>query len=468
MNAKSIALLIVGMMIISSVFVFFHVDYPANPAKLVLHFQPPKNVKPPKIPQMFQNQTFNYPGMYLNNTSFTSTGNTTVILEGYAHNASSGAPLANQKLGVIVQLAFGNTTTNSKGYYRITLLQSGTGVFAFSMFQYNPLFLRLFVSSTPGTMWKNLSFSPAEKFSVSGITESHGKNVGNVKISMATLLGGYSTTSSSTGSYSLNMVNDTYLILVNKSGFSPLPIPSAINVTGSPIQNYNLDLQVNKSAPAYYISGYVFNDLKKPIGNIEVDSTTLNTKVYTNAEGYYNITATFYLNTLVFSGISYNTLQQTVTVFKNITNNNVTLSSKNPFIAPPQNTGITNKSLPVGMSNNSSAVNYANPIFINLSGQVLLYSPPMLVPNSQFLIYTSVNGTYFYDRITTDIAGNYAINTSYYGNYNFTIVSSIFNQTYKNTQLIGTTNHVPIYVNTTPSHIFSARGKIQNSLQMSY
>ncbi len=469
MTAKSIALLVVGMMVISGVFLFFHVDYPANPAKLVLHFQPPKNVKPPKIPQVFQNQTFNYPGMYLNQTSFTPTGNTTIILQGYAYNASSGVPIANQKLGVFVQLAFGNTTTNSKGYYRITLLQSGTGVFAFSMFQFDPLFLRLFISSTPGTMWKNLSFSPAEKFSVSGITESHGKNVGNVKISTLTMLGGYTTTSSSTGYYSLNMVNDTYLILVNKSGFSALPIPSAINVTGSQIQNYNLDLQVNKSAPAYYISGYVFNDLKKPIGNIEVYSSTLNTKVYTNAAGYYNITAAFYLNTLVFSGISYNGLQQTVTVFKNITNNNVTLSSKNPFVALPQNTGITNTSLPAGMSNNSSAVNYANFPLTHpyLSGQVLLYFPLMLVPNSQFLIYTSVNGTYFYDRITTDPAGNYAIDTSYYGNYNFTIVSSIFNQTYKNTQLTGPNSNIPIYVNTTTSHIFSAKGKIQNSLNKS-
>ena len=469
MTAKSIALLVVGMMVISGVFLFFHVDYPANPAKLVLHFQPPKNVKPPKIPKMFQNQTFNYPGMYLNQTSFTPTGNTTIILQGYAYNASSGAPIANQKLGVFVQLAFGNTTTNSKGYYRITLLQSGTGVFAFSMFQFDPLFLRLFISSTPGAMWKNLSFNPAEKFSVSGITESHGKNVGNVKISTLTLLGGYSTVSSSTGYYSLNMVNDTYLILVNKSGFSPLPIPSAINVTGSQIQNYNLDLQVNKSAPAYYISGYVFNDLKKPIANIEVYSSTLNTKVYTNAAGYYNITAAFYLNTLVFSGISYNKLQQTVTVFKNITNYNVTLSSRNPFIAPPQNTGITNTSLPVGMSDNSSAVHYANPPPTHpyLSGQVLLYSPLMLVPNSQFLIYTSVNGTYFYDRITTGPAGNYSIDTSYYGNYNFTIVSSIFNQTYKNTQISGPKSNVPIYVNTTPSYIFSAKGKIQNSLNNS-
>ena len=467
MNAKSIALLIVGMMIISSVFVFFHVDYPANPAKLVIHFQPPKNAKLPNLTQIFQNQTPNYPGLYLNRTSFTSAGNTSVVLEGYAYNSTSNLPIANQRLGVFVEYVFGYTTTNSKGFYRMTILQSGTGTFAFSVLGYNPLFQKLFISSTPGsTMWRNLSFNPADKYKVSGLTESYGHPIGNVNISMDTLLGNYTTQSSSTGSYGLSMTNGTYLILVNKTGFFKFPTPYTINVTGAPISDYNLNLTVNKSSPAYYISGYVFNDLGKPIAGAEVYSKTLNVITHTDAAGYYNITATFYTNTLIFSDISYYSLTQAIMVLHNVTDYNVNLASKNPFLLSP-NTGNVTTSLPNGMSKNSSAVNYASPVPLVLSGQIKLYSLDRVIPNSQFYIYTSVNGSSFYDSIATNNNGNYTIEVSYKGNYNFTIVSSIFSQTYKNISLTSSRSNIPIYVNTSLLNIFTLKGYVLNALNNS-
>ncbi len=430
MQAKSVALLLVGILLISSVFVFFNVDYPSQPATLIIH--PPKNVKPP--PEIiFGNQTYNSPKLGQNVTSFSPTGNASVDMVGYAYGSNSAgvrAPISNQKFYVAVMDVIVSTRTNSSGFYSIQVMKSGSGIFAFKAFQFRTAYEDVFVPSS-GVYWFNVTLLQSPKYEFSGYTISTNGTVGDVGIKLTGYYGQYSFSSASSGSFSQFLVNGTYAISAIKSGFSNVTIPESLTISGSPINNESIFLHPITTA-IYRISGYVRNDLGYGISNATVNSITLNTSVQTGKNGYYSVPATYGYNTLQFSGYQYVTSDAGVKATGN-TSHNQTMESKNPFYAKNAYLSSNIRAPPVQMGNNLSQVNYT---------MGLKYPPPAQVMDGylqsnqtgqkladlNFTALTSVNGTYSYYDFTTNAEGFFSVNFSYTGNYHLVITSSRFPQ----------------------------------------
>lgn len=464
MSPKSLAVLLVGMILVSSVFVIFHVTYPENPAKIQLHVQPKK----PQQLQIFQHQSYNLPQLGINQTTFTPTGNTSLVLEGYVHS-SSGQPLGNMVLGVAVLQAFTNVTTNSTGYYHITVLSSGEGTFAYKMFQYNSQVYPVYLGQNMASVWQNVTLTPQVKYSISGYTLSHGSVVPGVGLLMKGFWGQYLTSSQPSGSYSLTMVNGNYTIFATKTGFSGIPSPETIRVSNSNIQNFNITLNETTN-PSLYMSGYVFNQAHSPIPGAEVSvipATTSAENGYTNATGYYNISVPFYKINIGVNAVGYAPLSTSVTVTKNLTDENFTLLSANPYNSPGSS-GQAGSGYPNNMSANGSSANYSNGLNpVSVSGTIYLNGTGMPVPNQNFTVYVAINGTYFYDHITTNQTGGYTINMQYPGQYNFTFLSTEFNETYLNVSLPHSVTGKDLNVTTSPKNLYSVSGRIVNGVNNS-
>ena len=465
MSPKSVAFLVVGMLVISSVFFIFHVSYPSNPATIKINPQKlPKNVKPPTL-QIFNNQTFNIPGLGLNQTSFSPTGNASVTLSGYVYNASNhNQALANDRLGIAVMQAFTFVNTNSKGFYQVQIKASGQGTFAFKIFQFATGLYDLYIGPGTTSLSKDIYLSPMTKYSVSGLTESHGNDIPGVGLTFQSFWGVYSSVSSSNGAYSVSMVDEHYTIADHKTGFSPVPTPITVDVNNTAQSSYNINLNTTNQA-ILYMSGFVFNALNKPVSGatVAVISPSLQNGVATTyGNGYYNLSVAYYSNTIQVSGTGYTSLTQTIRVTHNLTNQNFTLSSFNPFQQGP-NTGIQIPG-PVGMYNDSATVNYGSNNYPTIQGSVYNNQTAMLVPNQAFTVYTSVNGTYFYYDMQSSSSAQYSINMAYTGNYNFTILSQKFNPTWLDPDLKGSVNNVIIYVTTPSSNIFYINGSLLNKI----
>lgn len=461
MSPKSVAFLVVGMLVISSVFFMFHVTYPANPATIKLN--PPKNVQPPNL-QIFSNQSANFPHLGLNQTSFSPTGNTSLTLEGYVYNASNQQTLANQKLGIAVMQAFTLVTTNSTGYYRVQIKASGQGVFAFKVFQYNTRLYDLMISPGVSSLTHNIILTPQVKYNVSGYTQSHGNDIPSVGLIFHNFWGNYTTQSSLGGSYGLKMVDGLYTITDFKNGFSPVPDP--INVTIDNTSRVPFNIQLNSSnQAALYMSGYVHNDLGNPVSGATIDVTypaLVNSTAITSKTGYYNISVAYYSNTIGITATGYSPYSQVVMVTKNLVDQNFTISSLDPFVSPiatgNQPTG------PAGLGTNVSAVNYAVQNPVTVSGKIILNQTGLPVPDQQFIVYTSVNGTFFFDQIQTDGSGNYTISLQYHGDYVFAITSTTYYEAWLNKTLDNSLTGVPIYVKTSGANIYHISGHLYNGV----
>ena len=463
MSPKSVAFLIVGMLVISSVFFIFHVSYPSNPATIKLN-NPPKNVKPQNL-TIFQNQSLNLPQLGLNQTNFTPTGNTSLTLQGYVYNNSSpNRVIANQRLGIAVMQAFTMVTTNSQGFYQVQIKAAGQGTFAFKAFQYSTTLYDLYIGPGMTSLTKNIHLNPEPKYDISGFTQSHGNDIPGVALSFKSFWGTYGTYSTGTGSYSVHMVDGNYSITDLKTGFSPFPDPSIMGVDNTSINNFDILLNTTNQA-ILHMSGFVFNQMGNPVGgaSIGVISPPLpNGGNITTPAGYYNISVAYYNNDVQITATGYALYTNTVVVTRNMTDQNFTISSLDPF-QPQGNTG-TQTTGPQGMGKNVSSVGYQSPISITITGRVILTQTGMPVPNQQFTVYTSVNGTYFFDQIQTDSGGNYYINLSYPGNFNFTILSTNFNETWLAKDVSGSVSGVPIYVSTSPSKIYNISGGLFNGI----
>lgn len=463
MSPKSIAFLVVGMVLISSVFFIFHVTYPANPVTIKLN-QPPKNITPPNV-KIFQNQSINLPHLGLNQTSFTPSGNTSMILEGYAYNYSNQQPLANENLGIAVMQAFTMVKTDSQGYYRVQILASGQGTFAYKAFQYNTTLRDLYIGQNIASLWQNVSLGPQLKYSVSGLTLSHGNDIPSVGLQFKDFWGSYSLQSSNAASYSASIVDGNYQIVDYKQGFSPVPNPQTVNVSNSNLPNFDISLNSTSTA-LFYINGYVHNKLGDPVGGAKItiiSPHSLNETVYSGPNGFYNISVAYYTNVLEVTATGYATQTPSVTVIKNITGYNITLDSQDPFQPSPY-TGSIGSGYPAGMSNVASVVNYGNPLDLTITGNVILNQTGMPVPNQSFVVYTSVNGTYFLDEIQTNQSGGYTIALAYPGSFHFTITSTNFYNTYLNKSLQQSLSNIPIYVITSPSKVYSVTGHLGNGI----
>ncbi len=465
MSPKNIALLIVGMVLVSSVFFIFHVSYPANPATIKINHVP-KQIKPQNY-KIFSNQTYNQPGLGLNQTSFTPTGNTTLTLQGFVLNASSPGgkqPIADQVLGVAVMQALTLVRTNSQGFYQVKILASGQGTFAFKIFQYLTAYKTLYIGQGISVLKQNISLTPQAKYQVSGLTESHGKALSGVYLTFSSFWGKYYTTSSSSGDYSINMVNANYTIASIKSGFEPVPSPLFANVTNSPISNYNLNL-FSTSQAAFYMNGYLSNPLGHKIGNAIIYDSTIRASNAFNVsqpDGFYNISVAYYSNTINANATGYTPFATNVIVYHNLTNENFTIQALDPFLGPSSQTGITSGE-PKGLGNNISNVDYGNPqgtIFI--TGQVKSSQTKMLVPNQQFNLFTSVNGTYFNDLISTNSTGYYKVSLLFSGDYHLNVTSAQYYDTWLNESLSRSASGQTIYVTTSPNKVYHLSGGVIN------
>ena len=465
MSPKSIALLVVGMVLVSSVFFIFHVSYPANPATIKIT-QIPKNIKPPTY-QIFQNQTFNQPGLGFNQTSFTPSGNTSLTLQGYIYNSSSPGgkqPVANKILGVAVMQALTLVRTNSQGFYKVQILASGQGTFAFKVFQYSTAYKTLYIGQGLTELYKNVSLNPQAKFSISGITQSQGKPLSGVSLKFMNFWGNYYASSGGSGSYTVNMVNSPYSIIAVKSGFDPVPSPSTVNVSNVSVSNYNLNLNSTNNS-AFYMSGYIFNKIGDRIPNADVFDAAppvANGSDVSTASGFYNISVAFGTNTINVDAADYTPHAQNVKIYHNTTNENLTIDALDPFGGG--HTGITTGE-PRGLGNQISKVNYGNFKNMSVSGQVISTQTSMPVPNTDFTLYTSVNGTYFADIITTNSTGYYKVNVLFTGDYHVNVTSVKFYNTWLNeSSLTGSVSGQTIYVTTSPNQIYHLSGGVLNGI----
>lgn len=422
MSPKSIAFLIVGMVLISGVFVFFHVDYPSAPAQIII--KPPKGYTPPVI---YQKEIYNNRNLGGGNTSFKDYGNSTVVMQGYARNSSNGSPIGNATLYSAVLEAGTVVQTSSNGFYRIVFLQSGYGKFAFKIFQYNTLYTENYLPVN-ATVWNNLSFVPSPKYTVSGTTVYNGSTVGNVMLNFASKWGTYNTSSSSAGSYTLTGVAGNYSIDAIKKGFTNVTDPSSVDIKNLNISSFTLQLFPDNETGAI-IKGYAQNELHH---YINVYSVYSNTSIQTASRSglYYSVPADFGNNHVSASAPDYQNVYSIVSVSRAVTYYNFTLPSINPFDASSGQVTETisqeNSSLmSVYLGNNTSSPDYGVTKVTQITGFVKGNGSSANMANQKLEVITSVNGTYFIEDISTNSLGQYSFNMSFPGAYNFSIINPL-------------------------------------------
>ena len=442
MDAKSVVLLITGVIIISSVFTAFHVAYPSgNP----IIDKIPKNVK---LPQIFQKQALDKNQLGFGKTFFNSAGNATITIQGYAKNATGNSYIANTILYSAVFPVETSTYTSSTGFYQITVLAAGNGTFAFKIPGYNTIYhsLNLFGVST---VWQNLSFTPEPRYQVTGQTEfPSGNPVPNAGVKFTGPFSTFNITSDSNGFYSLNLTNGTYRIAAFKSGFSNQVTPFMVNVSGAALRNLTLTMHPYGNA-IFNVSGYVFNELHQRISGAVVSSNSSAYTSTTGSSGFYSIRVAYGWNSIMGMAAGYmpNIPPLDIFVAANMTDQNITLQNYNPFsgtgLGGSNNNGqgtktgqglgglngsssqnITNR-----LGNTSSNISYGNG---PQSGGIVLYgnitnsadSYPVSDTNLRF--YINVNGTYYYENVPTNGTGYYALYLQYAGTYHFSVYSPFY------------------------------------------
>lgn len=436
LDAKSVVLLITGVVIISSVFTAFHVAYPTgNPIIEKI----PKTLNQLKL---FSQQKTDQNLLGFGKTGFTPSGNETITIEGYARNGTSSIP--NQVLYSAVFPEETSTHTSSNGFYQITVLLAGNGTFAFKIPGFNTLYLSLSLFGA-ANVWQNLSFTPESKYQVSGQTQfPSGNIVPNADIIFTGFFNTYKTASNSSGAYSLELPNGTFQISASKPGFSKTVTPSTINVAGNSIRNQTLTLDPYGNA-IFNVSGYVFNELHQPIKGAMVSSNSSPNQCVTNSLGFYKIGVAYGYNSILAIAAGYmpNIPPLQLFVVANMTDQNITLQNASPFSGSGGSqgsgtnvgqglnglNGSTTKNITSHLGNNSSNISYGNNSNaggIMLYGNVTNSANHLPVSNTNLRFYINVNGTYYYEDTFTNGTGHYSIFLNYSGTYFFSVYSPFY------------------------------------------
>lgn len=437
---KSIALLIAGVIIISTLFSVFQVTYPTgNPVLEPIQ---------PKQYQLFKYQFTDKNLLGNTTTNFAPSGNGTVTIEGYVYsaNGSTKTPLSNSYLYAAVFPAESDYFTNSNGFFQITVIKYGQGTFAFQVPGFNPEMFKISLLGT-NVYWLNITLNPAQKYNISGKTvDQSGHSVPGVSLTFSDFIQEFYANSSKSGDYSLSLYNGTYVILVSKSGFSNTPTPSLLTVNGKGKSNFVLTLKP-LSTPIYFVSGYVHNVLGSPIKGATVTSTSINNTVLTNSSGFYKVKVPVGLNTIVAMATGYGYNYTQVYVQSNLTDVNLTLTSSNPFGNSGGQSGSGLSGIPPGtvknitgaLGNSTSTINYGNNTTSGsgssgngnvsrflLQGNVVNKNNSAPVVNTYLYFYVNVNGTYFYESVMTNSTGHYQLGVSYTGHYHFYVYSPLY------------------------------------------
>lgn len=482
MAPKSIALLVVGVIIISTLFSVFQVTYPTgNPVLSPIQ---------PKQYQLFKYQFTDKNLLGNSSTSFVPTGNGTITIEGYVHssNGSSNTPISDAYLYAAVFPAESDYYTNSNGFYQITVIKYGHGTFAFQVPGFNPKLFKLDLYGS-SVYWLNISLNPAQKYNISGTTVDQGGHlVPNAKLTFSDFVQTFTVESSKAGGYSLSLYNGTYIISVTKPGFANQPKPYMLVVNGIGNSNFKLTLK-SLSTPSYYVSGYVHNVKGALIKGASVTSSLINSTSQTNSSGYYVIEVPFGSNTIIAfaNGYGYNYTQ--VYVRANLTDINLTLTNNNPFgnSGPNSINGTGTSGLPPGavknitgaLGNKTSSVNYGNNSSgsngnsggsnggsgsgIILQGNVTNSNNSAPVADTYLYFYVNVNGTYYYEGVMTNSTGYYSIVVAYKGHYNFYVYSPLY-ENYSFGIWINGTSQKDFNLTPLPGTTYKVSGEVVNNL----
>lgn len=462
MDKRPVAIIVVGLIILIMLFTQFTVSYPYKPSEIV----------------QITNDTFfehqvpplGYFGSPTTNISrFNPSMKNDVVIEGYATNSTSGKPIAGARIAISLFPATAVTTTDSRGFFSFTALYGGSGVFAFKTAHYKTIYENLVLS--PPAVWTNLSFSPAVPYRLSGYVRSvNGTYIDGARITFSGFFYQSRTVSGSLGYYSLMIYDDTYGISTLYSGYKIHPRPFMVEISGSPVNNFNLTMF--PATGNYTVSGYVMNVAGSMISGAAVFDHENSAGTVSKASGFYSIRVVSGSNILSFSHPGYETNTTEIYANRNITDFNVTLHTPQPLggnsSEVPGNTTVNGTTLFNLIGNNSSAVNYSKygpyiltgRIHTTVSGSRLIYLGDINVS-----FYISVNGTFYRSVVRTNSTGWYILPINYAGTYKF-LVDTYLTYPLKSPSIDISSS--PVYYNISlvaiPDNIYYVNGDIVNSL----
>ncbi|OWP55887.1 MAG: hypothetical protein B2I17_07775 [Thermoplasmatales archaeon B_DKE] len=464
MNAKAIALMVVGIVLVSFVFSYFHVEYPTGIPNTDQHIQ------------VFQIQGYNGIGLGNGKTTINPQGKSTVVIQGFIKNASSNSPLENTPLYAFLSLADTSTVTSGNGFYKIAVLYTGTYTLAFKSYSYKTDYVSLSVFGN--SVWNNMSFTPAHKFAIEGETLGFNSLVSEPDISM-NLQGFFgpsdfiSAQSNSQGYFNISAYNDSYHISVTTPQYDKVTVPAYLNVSGTPKQQPEL---IHVLPLRYYdVSGFIFNNLSEPVTGAAVQSLTSSGSVLSNATGFYNLSVQYGSNVITATKQGFGNGFKTIYVTKNTTDVNITLLNNNPFSGgqgkgtgtgvggiPPSAGGNITRAL----QGNTSSVNYgkaSSNTSYSLSGNVTDNVTKQRVAHTEIRFYLNVNGTIFYENVTTNGTGHYDLVFQYPGNY-ILVAYSPFYDDYKFSYNITGNQHKNFSLTPFGNHVYTVSGYVKNVL----
>ncbi len=458
MNSKGVALLIVAIVVLASLFFFVHITPPGGPVK-VPHISPPKNISI----AFFQNETIVPSTLDTGNATiynFAYSGNATTVIRGTLINASTGRHVANGFAYISVYPA-GALSVINNGAFLFTALQGGSGAFFLKVPGYEKKLVSLDLKGK--TIWLNLSLKPAVKHLLSGATKYvNGTFAGNISLEFSGILSSVVVVSQPNGAFSVNLYNDSYNLKVLEPYLNPVPSPYEYNETGS-LLNY-LNVIVYNNSLKYNVSGYVKNDAGSVVPGAQVQLKYYNASVTTNSSGYYKLQVPYGFSTLISYKEGYGYNETTAYFSSNVTDFNITLISINPFNGssysiPPS---LYNASRYLG--NLSSSVNYSKKVLYILEGIIndSFDKLPVSYTNINFIV--NVNGTYFRSNTTTSQNGSYRIYFSYPGIYKILVDSGLYLPSTINVTM---SNPITIYnfsLTSLNSSIHVINGTIRNSI----
>ncbi|MCL4451623.1 MAG: carboxypeptidase-like regulatory domain-containing protein [Candidatus Thermoplasmatota archaeon] len=422
MNNKGVALLVVAIVVLASLFFFIHITPPGGPIKIP-KVAPPKNLSLNYT--FFQNETLvpsvlDYDNATLYNFSYT--GNVTTVIRGSIRNASTGNLIADQYAYISLYPAGALSAMNS-GKFIFTALRGGSGDFFIKAPGYAKRLVNLDLNGK--TIWLNLSLQPAIKYTLSGKTEySNGTIAGNVSLEFSGFFSTFKVISHSDGFYSIQLYNDSYQLTVHEAYLNPLPKPYELNETGK--NQYNVIINVYYNGYRFNVSGYVKNVAGNSLSGARVVLQHYNTTTLTNSSGYYELGVPFGFSTIVAYKTGYGYNETTYYFSANVTDFNLTLVNIDPF---NQSSGIIPPSLYNSskyLANSSSSVNYSKKGLYVLEGIITDSFDNLPVAFTDFNFIVNVNGTYFRSNSSTTLNGSYIIYFSYPGTYRILVESGIY------------------------------------------
>ena len=422
MNSKGVALLVVAIVVLASLFFFVHITPPGGPIKIP-KVSPPKNLSLNYT--FFQNETIVPSVLATDNATiynFSYTGNITTVIRGTLTNASTGKPIVDNYAYISVYPAGALSILNS-GKFIFTALRGGSGGFFIKAPGYAKKLVTLDLNGK--IIWLNLSLEPAIKYSLSGVTEyANGTIAGNVSLEFSGFFSTVKLVTLSDGIFTARLYNDSYQLTVHEPYLNPLPKPYGFNETGKTINNFIVNVYYN--GYRFNVSGYVKNVAGTSLPGAHVLLHYYNKTALTNSSGYYRLMVPLGFSTLIAYKIGYGYNETTHFFSSNVTDFNFTLINIDPFngssgIIPPS---LYNSSNYLG--NSSSSVNYSKKGLYVLEGVVTdsFDKLPVAYTNINFIV--NVNGTYFRSNSTTSLNGSYKIYFSYPGTYMILVESGMY------------------------------------------